>query len=236
MRTKALLLAAAFAAAGISTSVGQVFSVNAVGYVNVPVVSSGFTLVANPLDAGANNTIEKLAANFQGRTVPPDGMRIFKFRNDLNRFQDAIWDETAFLGEAVGQTIVPGEGFFIFNPLTSALTLTFVGQVMQGTSMPNPLPTGFSIKANIVPQAGKASDYGLVGANGDRYFHWQASTAGNRQGQRYYDWTYDEGDWLGGDGTTVLPDLAVGDAFLYFRAGAAGNWTRTFNVNTPPAP
>jgi hypothetical protein len=227
MRTKALLLAAAFCAAGVATSVAQVYSVNAVGYVNYPVVKSGFTLVANPLDAGANNTIEKLASNFQGLTVPPDGMRIFKFRSDLNRFQDAIWDETAYAGQAVGQTIAPGEGFFIYNPLTTDLTITFVGEVKQGQNMANPLPTGFSIKSNIVPQSGQASSYGLVGANGDRYFKWNTAT------QTYQNWLSDEGVWEGTSGP--LPSLAVGEAFVYFRAGAPGSWVRSFNVNTGAA-
>src|SRR3982751_6594621 len=73
MRTIALLLAAAFAAAGVATSMAQVYSVNAVGYVNVN-IDPGFSMVSNPLNA-ADNSIQALFKNFQG-TIP-GGLKIF---------------------------------------------------------------------------------------------------------------------------------------------------------------
>jgi hypothetical protein len=223
MRTKALLLAAAFAAAGVATSVAQVYSVNAVGYVNVN-LKPGFNLVSNPLDA-ASNVLGTLASNITGGV--PDATRIFKFENASNSFVDAQYDsaDNAYLGAAASRTVAPGEGFFIFVPGTAQKTLTFVGQVMQGT-LSNPLPRGFSIRANQVPQAGKASTFGLPGQAGDRYFQWDAT------GQRYVDWQFDDADnaWLGPNNNT-LPDLAVGEAFLLFRAQSAGTWNRTFSVN-----
>jgi len=225
MRTKALLLAAAFAAAGISTSVGQVFSVNAVGYVNVT-LKKGFNLVANPLDAGATgNQMGNLAKNIQGASFPPDATRIFKFRNDLNRFVDAIADGGEWLPLATAQEIIaPGEGFFFFNPGNTDLTLTMVGEVKQGPALDNPLPKGFSIKSNIVPQAGTVQAFGLPAQDADRYFKYDATQ------QRYLDWIYDAGDWVGASGP--LPSLGVGEAFLLFRGTSAGTWTRSFNVNT----
>jgi len=223
MRTKALLLAAAFAAAGVATSVAQVYSVNAVGYVNVN-LKPGYNLVSNPLDA-ASNVLSTLASNITGGV--PNATRIFKFVNASNSFVDAQYDDAdaAYLGNAASQVVAPGEGFFIFIPGTVDKTLTFVGQVMQGT-LSNPLPRGFSIRANQVPQAGKANAFGLPGENGDRYFRWDAA------GQRYQDWQFDDADnaWLGPNNNT-LPDLAVGEAFLLFRASSAGTWNRTFSVN-----
>jgi hypothetical protein len=223
MRTKALLLAAAFAAAGVATSVAQVYSVNAVGYVNVTLVP-GFNLVSNPLDA-ASNVLGTLASNIQGGV--PNATRIFKFENASNSFVDAQYDDAdaAYLGSAASRTVAPGEGFFILIPGTTDKTLTFVGQVMQG-NLSNPLPRGFSIRANQVPQAGKASDFGLPAQNGDRYFRWDPLA------QRYQDWQFDDADnlWLGPNNNT-LPDLAVGEAFLLFRAQSASTWNRTFSVN-----
>src|SRR5437763_15367210 len=56
MRTKTLLLTAAVLAAGLGASVAQtVFSVNAVGYVNVT-IKPGYNLICNPLN-GSNNVI-----------------------------------------------------------------------------------------------------------------------------------------------------------------------------------
>ena len=49
MRTKTLLLTAALSAAGIASSMAQVYSVNAVGYVNTPLVT-GFNLISNPAE------------------------------------------------------------------------------------------------------------------------------------------------------------------------------------------
>jgi hypothetical protein len=223
MRTKALLLAAAFAAAGISTSVGQVFSVNAVGYVNVT-LKRGFNYVANPLEAGATgNQMGNLAKNIQGLTFAPDASRIFKFDNAQNRFVDAIADGGTWVPDTAAQQVIPvGEGFIFFSPQTADMTLTFVGEVKQGT-LANPLPRGFSIKANMVPQEGRADTFGLPGQDADRYFQW------DNVAQRYIDYIYD-GGWVGP--TPTLPVLKVGEAFLLFRATSAGTWTRNFNVNT----
>jgi hypothetical protein len=96
---------------------------------------------------------------------------------------------------------------------------------MQGNNMANPLPRGFSIKSNIVPQAGRADTFGLPAEDADRYFQWDPVA------QQYRDWIYD-GGWVGPDPT--LPSLAVGEAFLLFRGSSTGSWVRSFNVNTPP--
>src|SRR6266545_7604189 len=60
MRTKALFLTVALSAAGIATSMAQVYSVNAVGYVNVTIPGGNkFALFSNPLIA-ATNTLNSL--------------------------------------------------------------------------------------------------------------------------------------------------------------------------------
>jgi hypothetical protein len=89
MRTKALLLAAAFAAAGVATSVAQVYSVNAVGYVNVT-LPPGFSLVSNPLNAGTgNNTVSKLFSNIQGGV--PGGTRVFIYDSATSQYKGALY-------------------------------------------------------------------------------------------------------------------------------------------------
>ena len=94
MRTKTLLLTAALVAAGVVSSQAEVFSVNAVGYVNVPLVA-GFTMIANPLNNGNNNL----------NTILPlpdsaDGTVIYRFA------AGAFGDEIAF---------VAGFGWFSAN-------------------------------------------------------------------------------------------------------------------------
>ena len=63
MRTKTLLIAAAALAVGIISSEAQVYSQNVVGYVNLSVAASGYTVVTMPLDydgTGTNNTVSAI--------------------------------------------------------------------------------------------------------------------------------------------------------------------------------
>jgi len=224
MRTKALLLAAAFAAAGVATSVAQVYSVNAVGYVNKD-IPRGFSLIANPLEA-TDNKLGSLFKNIAGG--PPEGMRVFAFRG--GKFEIAQYEplDSAFIpAEVANLVILPGEGVFVHNPDTTAKTVTFVGQVPQG-NLSNPLPTGFAIRANQVPQAVRPDTVGLtapVANEGDRYFKFNTTT------QSYQIWQFEPLDnaWIGP--STGLPVLEVGEAFFYNRVGAPGSWNRTFSVN-----
>jgi len=227
MRTKALLLIAAFAAAGVASSVAQVYSVNAVGYVNTTLVPNGFTLISNPLDAGAgNNTVGKLLSNIQGAI--PTGLKAFTFDGATGSFRLPA----SYVNAAVGfspvaranDVVNPGEGMFVFNPSASALTVTFVGQVMQG-NLVNPLPQGFSVKANQVPQAGKPDSFGLQGATGDKIFKFDKTTGAYKQPSSYVNAA------VGWSPATSV--IEVGEAFFFFRNGAPGSWNRSFSVNNP---
>jgi hypothetical protein len=120
--------------------------------------------------------------------------------------------------------VTPGNGVFVFNPGTTDLTLTFVGEVPQG-DLSNSLPLGFSIQGSPGPQAAQPVGLGLRGTAGDRLFQYIPATKG------YLDWTFDDVDnkWIPDPG---LPVISVGEAFFLFRANAAGTWNRTFSVNT----
>jgi hypothetical protein len=224
MRTKALLLAAAFAAAGVATSMAQVYSVNAVGYVNVN-IDPGFSMVSNPLNA-ADNSIQALFKNFQG-TIP-GGLKIFPLDPATGQFITIQYDDidNQYIPvDKAATTVTPGNGVFVFNPSTTQLKLTFVGEVPQGT-LSNPLPKGFSIKASQVPQDAKPDTIGLPGQGGDKLFRYNKTT------KQYDTYTYDDIDnqWISGAGPG-LPTIPVGEAFFLFRAQSAGTWSRTFSVN-----
>jgi len=219
MRTKTLLLTAALAVAGIASSKAQVYSVNAVGYVNTTLVPK-FSLVSNPLDNKAGNKIGDLFKNVT--PTIPNGLKVFKYAG--TSFITAAYDdlEGAFLpATAAAEAVEPGNGVFVFNPGTANLTVTFVGEVPQGT-LANSFPAGFSIKASQVPQAGTAKDLGFPnGSNGDKIFQW------DKAAQSYATSTFDdlENNWL-----PALKTLDVGDAFFLFSKNA-GTWNRTFSVN-----
>jgi hypothetical protein len=71
MRTKALILTAFVGALGIAGASAQVYSVNAVGYVNKS-IPAGFSIVANPLNNGGNKISDVFGAN-------PGSLTVYRF-------------------------------------------------------------------------------------------------------------------------------------------------------------
>src|SRR6188508_1855506 len=123
MRTKTLLLTAALSAAGIATSMAQVYSVNAVGYINTT-MRPGFNMVANQLNKTPNNSLNNVISG-----VPVES-QVLKFENNnytLELYDGATWIKPN--GDPGTLTANPGSGFFFFNPDAAPLTVTLVGEV-----------------------------------------------------------------------------------------------------------
>jgi hypothetical protein len=219
MRTKTLLLTAALSAAGVATSMAQVYSVNMVGYINQQ-IPAGFSMVANHLNASPDNRVINLF------TAPPNLTTIYKYNTSgplagqfsTVRFSDSEWelDTTITLG--------PGEGVFINAP--TAFTQTFVGEVAL-TSSVNIVP-GFQIASSALPQSLPISQappagLGYPATPLDQIFRYNPANG------QYFTHTYtgDVGEeWDGGE-----PVPAVGEAFwVRSRATAAKSWNRTFTV------
>jgi len=217
MRTKTLLLTAALSAAGIATSMAQVYSVNAVGYVNTTIVP-GFNLVSNPLDnkETGGNQIKSLFASL------PFGTQVYRFNGtgfDISTKDDLVGDyDPANFASA---EVKPGSGVFVRNNTTATHTVTFVGEVPQGSALTTQIPAGFSIVSSQVPQEGTATALSYVPAAGDQLYFWNETT------QRYLICTFDPD--FGFD--NALPTLAVGEAF-FIRKNNAGTWVRNFSVNS----
>ena len=210
MKTNSILAAALLmAAAAASASAQTVYSVNAVGFVNVN-CPSGFSLICNPLEA-ADNTVASLFPS------PPPGAVVFKFSTGTGAFSATTfafgsWDNPTL-------SLVPGEGFFFKNPTGTIFTNTFVGNVKQG-ALTTSLGAGFSLVSSQVPQAGLVTtDLGLPPVAGDTVF--QYSNLANA----YTSSTFVFGSWSPNE-----PAIAVGEGFFVKKAIAA-SWTRTFSVN-----
>jgi hypothetical protein len=213
MRTKTLLVAAALAA-GLATSMAQnVYSLNVVGYYNVPVQANTWYLIGNQL--GKDNNLLKDVI-----PVAPDGAQFQKFDNGYQAF---VFDEIdgSWTGANVDTTTLkPGEGGFFKSP--TATTVTFVGEVPQG-SLTNSLPIGlYVISASQVPQAGTPNALGIPGEDGDQLQLF-------RNG--YQAFVYDEldGAWTGAG---APPTIGVGEAFFYRKSPSAtqDKWVRDFTV------
>lgn len=218
MRTKTLLLSAVALAAGFISANAQVYSVNVVGYVNVPLEGAQrYTLIANPLDDGNGNQISNLLA-----TLP-------------NKSTVTTWAGTVYntaITKAGGAwpagSLPPGVGFFVRNGIASspALTNTFVGQVVvaPGGSVTNALPINYTLAGSAIPFAGDLTtdanlNLGGVLPNKSTITTW------NKTGQIFNTAsTKAGGTW----GTPV--NVTVGEGF-FINAKSGTNWVQTLPAN-----
>lgn len=204
MNSKTLLLLGIVGAVAASSATAQVYSVNAVGYVN-KTIPSGFSIVSNPLNSGANKLSEVIAS-------APIGTTIYKWTG-------TAFDPSVYFGTWSSDfTVAPGEGFFVNNVSGAEFVVTFVGEVPTG-NLQNTLPAGFSVKSSIVPQSGLVStDLGLPVSVGDTVYKFNSV-------QNAYESFPFLGVWVSGE-----PTVAVAEGF-FFNAQAAGSWNRSFSVN-----
>jgi len=207
------------AAFTVASQAQTVYSVNAVGYVNVTVPANGFAILSNPLNQPTNS----LSAVF------PD------FPSTANIF---LWRGTAFssgirkvganwlpVGSATN-LVNPGEGFFVQNTAATPLTLTFVGEVPQG-DLSVQYPAGFSLLGSQVPQTGKVeTDLKLPAKSNDKVYAFTNNAYLPTATKVGANWVA-----AGAPAGQAEPVIGVGHGF-WLQSTAAGNWTRTFSVNS----
>lgn len=209
MRTKTLLIAAVVGAVSMATALAQeVTSVNAVGYVNKE-LAPGFNLISNPLSNGDNALADVIPS-------PPDGSEVFLFQNGQ-------WVSSSFISALGGWTetlnLPVGVGFFFNHAGSEAVTVTFVGEVLQGDNTNKTVPEGLSIQGSLVPQEGElTTDLQFPGADGDVVYSWV------------------NGAWITASfvgalgGWTDEPSLTVGGA-VFVDKSAEAEWDRDFTIN-----
>lgn len=211
MRTKSILAVAAILATGAVASMAQsnVYSLNVVGYYNVVAPANTKILIANQLNT-TNNTLAGIIPN------PPPLSSFFKFNSGYTAY---TFDDVDLTWLPDGNTtLAPGEGGFFISP--EATTLTFVGEVKQG-SLTNTLPVGIKVlRGSIVPQGGTATALGIPAEPLDTLFTFSGG---------FTAYSFDDVDlvWLPSE-----PNLAVGQGFFYQKANGnvQPNWVRNFTV------
>jgi hypothetical protein len=215
----------------------QVYSLNAVGYINVN-VPTGFSIIADQLYATNQQTAQSVNDIFgptllNGGLTTPDpyaGVVLYLWGN--GGFQAALevqqqtgapfWSNPT---EAYSTSFNPGQAAFIYNP-NAAFTMTFVGQVPQGT-VTNQLVSGFNLVSSVVPQTGALdSDLNLTPGIGDIVYVW-----GNGGYQAADEWEVNGGAPFWSLGSS--PTNTVGAGLFYYNAtiSSTNNWVRTFNIN-----
>lgn len=212
MKAKVLVVTAMLCVASVASALAQVYSVNAVGYVNVVVPAGKFALLNNPLTNTAND-VKTLFAD------APNGTKVFVFQDGAFVEARKI-NATTWSGAGATATLMPGQGFFVQNNGAADFTVTFVGEVFQGT-FNIPLAAGFNLIGSPVPQEGKVkTDLSLPAKKDDRVHKWL--------GDAY------ESKRLVVEASNVWspagePVVKVAEGFWY-EAVAAGSWTREFHV------
>jgi hypothetical protein len=216
MRTKAIILGAALLAAGAATSMAQsnVYSLNVVGYINLN-MTNGYNLVANQLDfdgTGTNNTIIGVFSNNL-----PVGSIVYKFVS--GSFNNYIYGRGGWPPSANGVSFNPGEALFITIP--SPVTITTVGQVLQGTYT-NTLSGGYTMAASVAPLSGTLDSTGNGGLNyvpstSDILYLWDPVN------QVYDNYLHGRGGWSPSD-----PVISVGQGI--FLSSPNTTWVNTFTV------
>lgn len=188
-------------------------TVNAVGYVNVP-VPPGFSLLSNPL---INKADARISGLFRGDYA--DGCQLFVLRPGGFVVAEYFADSQEWLPAEVAELkLYPGEGFFFLN-VGKTVTVTFVGEVPAGT-LTNHIPAGFSLRASMVPVQSTLDRWNFPADPGDQVF------VLNSLGQGYTSYTFDEFElrWL-----PSPPPITPGQAFYVFKQKPA-DWVEVFSI------
>jgi len=238
MRTKTLILSAIVGALSSLSLMAQVYSLNAVGYINVT-IPPGFSMIANQLNTTNNNLSPLLDSQFA--TGNYDGMEFYKFANGSGFAPTLIvdsysavlpyipWDQAA----ATNTTLNPGEAVFVYSPYTTNLNITLVGTVLTG-SLTNDYKVGFNMVSSQVPQAGRLDvDLGMPEVDGDQIYIFNNATTS------YEIFTGDQYSTSGqpwdtvSAGTNLNPTVSVAQGYWYkAQTGNGPNvWVRNFSVN-----
>jgi hypothetical protein len=231
MRTKTLALSALLGMLGTASLVAQtnVYSLNAVGYINLS-VPPGFSIIACQLQTGTN-TVGSLLNNVSGAY---NGAKIYKWI-PANKGYDIDTGDNTFGDAATGwdnagiDTMNPGEALWFDNPNSTAMTITFVGTVPQGTNNVS-IPKGFSMISSPVPFSGDVvTNMGLQNYNDlDKVY---AYIPANTNYQIYnVDLTFGSAGYNSQWDPPGDPQANVGQGFWY-DATSAFTWSQVFSVN-----
>ncbi len=235
MRTKTLFLAAAFVAAGLASSMAQsnVYSLNIVGYYNVPLVGNASSLyaLANSLRADAGGNVDRA-----DKVIPyseGDNIQIWSGVNWDTWAMDTL-STTGWLNPAGNDAplntlpiLGPGKGFF-YGKGTAITNITFVGEVRTGTNNVA-IPGGLTPLGSPLPYGGLVSTgpINLQVQDGDNIQQYNGVgwvTYARDSLSAITGWNFPNGNPDGPE-----PTLTVGQGFFYANGVGAFNWQQILN-------
>lgn len=246
MRTKTVLLSALLGALG-SISVNaqsNVYSLNAVGYINVT-VQPGFNIITCPLITSPDNTVGTVLNNGSGaltgcdvyfwlpHATPPTYSEDVARSVGAGKTQTQNTNGWSFNGTNV---LAPGTACWFQNNFTTNITLTFVGTVPTGP-ITNALVPGFNLVGSVVPVSGDIVSnsisaltnfnigdvvYTYNSTNTPVYTEFTSVSATSKAGGHGY-----LGEWTSA-GDPVVPNVGQG---FWYDAVTAVNWVENYSVS-----
>jgi hypothetical protein len=243
MRTKTMILSTLLAGIGSVSVMAQtnVYSLNAVGYINVT-LAPGFNMISCPLITSPDNTVGTILNNGTGSLT---GSSVFFWYPSVGAYSE---DNARAIGTSKGQTsntngwfdggtnvAAPGVGFWFNNAASSNVTVTFVGAVPTGP-ITNTLVPGFNMVGSVVPMSGDLASNSISALTnfnvGDTVFTYNTATsayveyssvsATSKAGGHGYD-----GEWTSA-GDPVIPNVAQG---FWYDAVSTVNWVENYSVS-----
>jgi hypothetical protein len=248
MRTKTVLLTSLLGALSSVSVMAQtnVYSLNAVGYINVTVYP-GYNIVTVPLMTTPDNTIGTVLNNANSNLTTST---VYFYSPSLG-YTSGLTDTAKNYSPSPGLSTTtnangwanngtnvasPGVAFWFENKGTNPLTLTFVGTVPTGP-ITNTLVSGLNLVGSVVPMSGDLvtnpiSDltnynvgdgvYIYTPTNAVPYFEY-ASAGGIGGGHGYH------GNWSA-NGDPIVPN--VGEGFFYDnKVGTTVEWVEDYSVS-----
>jgi len=223
-----MLLSALLGALGSVSVMAQtnVYSLNAVGYINVTVYP-GFNIISCPLIASPDNTLNTLLSPTNGQFKH---WQVYFFNPLTTPQYTADIGVGDVWGSGGTETINPGSAVFILNPSNTITTLTFVGTVPTGPTNVTLYADSFNLVSSVVPASGDLITNSITqfsnGVKHDQVYFFNAQTSnytayiatGNNLTT----------NWPAGD--PIIP--FVGSGFFYFNSTNFNNiWTENYSVS-----
>jgi hypothetical protein len=241
-------------AAGVATSMAQnVYSLNIVGYANVP-TPVGFTFQTNPFDTGTNGALQVIPNPGDGiNPTALDGSEIHEWIGTGFKVSvfDSLTDDTStgFTTRAGAATPAPvlssAKGYLFNNAQATSNNITYVGTVRTGTNTVTFPVSGLPVATGSpIPYAGNPAALGFTntgdGINPTALDGCEIETLvrapnGNAQGflVRVFDSLTDDtttGFTDRGGSPQPAPQLAVGQGFFFNNTSASPvTWTQVLN-------
>jgi hypothetical protein len=223
MRTKTMLLSALLGGLGSVSLMAQstnVYSLNAVGYINVT-VQPGFNMISCPLMASPDNTINTVLTNGTGQYKKWQ----FWGYSPAGGYKEEIGTATGWNGGGTS-LLAPGQAAWLFNPGSSPSNVTFVGTVPSGSLTNTLAASSFNLVSSVLPTSGDLITNTLMnfttGTKKDQVWMYTAGTGGG-----YKETIATATGWSAGNPAQAT----VGGGFWYFNAQATNNnWIESFSV------